>query len=356
MAIAECARVTAKLGRHQEAMDMLEPVLATLYDGYLISDPEMSKLDSQGRVVYVPDEASMERKERQILATAGSQDKCVTEPQAYNHGLLVARAAMAAELALQEILHGKWYVTWPMTEEWTPAVCMERLKWLITQNAQWLRKAFKKQPPTGSDDRDNYQGPDGQDWYQWDYRDLSNCDMLRGTSKDRLEDIAHAVYEVNFVAEARVWSEGLDLEPIFAHKDIHRLIVTFLNRVVHDYDAPSNERFACDVAGVIDGDKWGNADKQCGSKFRTPEKRAKHALGWLNLAHSVWHLRENENYQLLRCDVLRMASVVLPLTLPDSDEFDAFNFEQLDQAWAAEAIRAKYYFYNYRRQQIDAAC
>ena len=338
---------------------MLQPVLAAIYDGFLISDRERSKLDKKGRVVYVPEDASMERKKRQMNVTGGAQKKCVSEPQAYNHGLLVARAAIAADLALQEIVNGTSHfslqgnVTWPM-EEWSPSVCMKRLKWLITKNAKWLRAAFRKQPLTGSDDRDNYQGPDGQDWYQWNYRDLSNCGKLRGTSKDRLEDISHAAYEVTFVAETREWSEVLELEHVFAHKDVHRLIVTFLNRVVLEYNATSSNRFACDVAGVNDGDAWGNADKQCGGS-RTPKKRPKQALRWLSLVHSVRHLStENENYRLLRCDVQRMVSAVLPLMLPGSGEYDK-SFQYLDQAWAAEAIKTKYYFYNYR-QQINATC
>ena len=349
-AIASAARHAAgEYGEHAQAARMLKPVLQALYDGFYTHDIEMTKVDSKGRVVYVPEGASKDRKKRQMKVTP--DEPCIEAPQAYNHGLMIARASMAAYGALEAI---DWdQASWGMDAEWTKAECKDQMAKLIRQNARWLRKGLATPEPTGSDRRDKYPGSKGTEWYQWNYRDLSDCKELQGGYLDRPEDVAHATYEVKFITQYRHWEQqhgSGDDDSMFDKDDIRKLMVTFLNRIVYDYDAPGSERFACDVEGINDNSDWGHPWKQCGNTRRLAY-RAKIVPGWLALAHVVKDDIGKDD-KLLRCDALRVVRTILPLVVKGK-EFDAKNFKPMLPKWAPDAISAKYYYYNYESEFKD---
>ena len=345
MAIAHAARATAMRGDQKRAAEMLKPVLEALYDGFFTEDNAKSKLDFKWRVVYVPSRAPADRKERHRKSQY--EKSCLGSPQAYNHGLLVARAAIATLRAMWKIRWSR--VGWEM-DEWTMPQAKEKLGEFIRTNARWLRAGMKPYS-TGEDKRDNYPGKDGVTWFQWNYRDMSSCATYDGTYKDRPEDIAHATYETNFITELREYvKEGTpgslrsDMG-IFDLKDVRSLMVTFLNRIVHDYDGKGGDRFACDVTGLVENSNWGEAWKQCGNS-RDKEIRALFGPAWLPLAVNVkdeW--RKNSD---LKCDALTMVDTVLPMTIPDNKNFDGSNFDKINSKWGSYAIEAKYHFYNYK--------
>ena len=357
MAISHAARAAGRYGHHAAAADLLGPVLSTLYDSFLTNDTEKSKLDGKGRVVYVPKRASKGRKKRHLKAVGGgSPEVCMTQPEAYNHGLVAGRAAIAAVRALDAVDWGQ--VEFPL-QELTLDETKERLNYVIVRSAKYFRKAFSEPPVTGSDPRDNYPGPDGTAWWQWNYRDLTRCPEAHGTNKHRPEDIAHTKFDIDFIVDFRDWiQEQPDnvhvrrkYRNLFGPPEIHRLLVTFLNRIIHDYNAPAHERFACDVVGVYDGDDWGNSAKQCGNPSRAPETRPRHAVGFLPLAHTVKD-KLGKNSQL-SCDAFRTVYEILPHALP-GEKFDSFNFATVEQNHGAKLIEAKHHFYNFEKRLMDA--
>ena len=352
MAIAHAARATAMRGEQERAAKMLTPVLEALYDGFFTVESAKSKLDSKWRLVYVPARAPANRKARHRKSQY--EKSCLGSPQAYNHGLLVARAAMATLRAMWKI---RWSsVGWPM-DEWTMLEARGKLGQFTRMNARWLRDGMKAYS-TGEDKRDNYPGKDGVTWLQWNYRDMSSCDTYKGTYKDRPEDIAHATYEVNFITELRDYvKEGTpgavesDLN-IFALRDVRSLMVTFLNRIVHDYSGKGGDRFACDVTGLVENSNWGETWKQCG-RSRDKKVRALFGPAWLPLAvNAKAEWRKDSG---LECDALTMVDTVLPMTIPDNKNFDETNFHKISSKWAPYAIEAKYHFYNFKAL-LDKDC
>ena len=346
VAISLTARAIALRGNHERAARMVTPVLEALYDGFLTNDTAKSKLDRAGRVVYVPAPRILNkmRAARQIRAT--DHEGCLDNPQAYNHGLMAARAAMAAWRAIHVI---DWNVAeWTMVE-WNRIQAKNQLDEFVEKNAQYLKDGLQMQPTTGESKLDKYPGPKGTEWYQWKYRNYEKCPKAIGTFLDRPEDMAHATYETNFVVEVRQWAHDHQGEPdiIFDMNDAHRMMVTFLNRVVADYEAYGGERFACDVDGTTDkkSNGIGEAWKQCGGS-RRKEVRAAFAPSWLPLATAVrYDLDKNDQ---AHCDALRMTNTIMPLVMPGA-EFDEDNFDRLSVKFASEAIQAKYYWHYYEK-------
>ena len=357
MAIALAARRAAMRKDHDLALKLLTPVLENLYDGFMSFDVEKCKVNEESLVVLVPLDASKDRKKR--YRSIGGEKNCLGQPEAYNHGIQVARAAIAALRAIDEI-DWKNKVAWPMTE-WTKKECQLRLSEFIRQNARWMRSAFYEPSPTGSDPLDKYPGSvSGKAWFQWKYRDLSTCQHYQGGVSDRLQDIVHAKPEIHFVGEFRTWAAEQPLagqcdqddRDIFPKSVLHRMIVTFLNRIVYSYEAPSHERFACAISGIITNSTWGDAWKQC-KGARRAAVRAQAAAGWLALAY----LAKDDIHagdQALYCDVLRMVKAVLPLALPGNHDFDRRNFRGMNEKFSFELIAAKHYFYHYELALKDA--
>ena len=367
MCVAWAAKALAKhRGEHQRAAKVLMPVLGSLKDNFLTDDPAKSKLDNKGRVVYVPKDAPVDRKLRHMRVTQQDDQECLNSPQAYNHGLMAARAAMMAREAMSAIDWDK--AAWGMDDEWSITKAKRLIDTFILDSGRFLKHGMVDQPGTGTSKWDMYPGPSGSEWVIWNYRDYTKCDIGQGTYKDRPEDIAHATYETNFVNEFRRWAYNKfpEASETFSEKDVHKMIVTFLNRVVADYDAPGGKRFACDITGVNDDDDHGwnlidvHAWKQCGGSRKLPV-RAGFAPGWLVLATSIRPTitgdhdseasemsSESVDPKRAHCDVMRMVKTILPLVLP-GDEFDDANFHRMTSKWASESIEAKYYWHYFQK-------
>ena len=354
MAVAQAARAAALEGDHERAAAMVTRVIEALYDGFLTNDTSKTKLDSKYRVVYVPKDAPEDRKKRHEKVT--QQSYCLDLPQAYNHGLLVARAAMAAWRAVKEI---DWRQTPWTFQEMTRSNIMNSFTTLITRNAKWMREGMKEQPPAGSNKLDNYPGEFGASWVVWEYRDYTGCDLPGDLDyKYRAEDISHATHDIAFIVDYRQWasekySEGAAGLDIFAADDMHKIMVTFLNRVVYDYDEQGSKKFACDVLGIYDDSDWGEPWKQCKGS-RTLAERAHFAAAWLPLAFSVRDKvnSDDRRYKALRCDAFKMIDTVLPMILKESDEY-YHRFDVNDLRWGFPAIETKYFFYNYKARLTE---
>ena len=359
-AIALAARAAAVRGEHFLAKKLIMPTLGALYDGFLTSDLDRTKLDGEGRLVMVPAGASSDRKQR--YRDIGGEDQCLAAPGPYNQGVQVARAAIAILRALDAI---DWKTVGFAMKEWTLMECRWRINEFILQNAKWLRGAFMEGKPTGESGKiDKYPGPDGVPWFKWKYRDLSACEVYQDTAMDRFQDIVHAKHELDFIADYRkVAAEGLLTPPrcggadslhFFGKEVIHRLLVTFLNRIVFEYGAAARQRFACDVFGIHDSSDDPHEWKSCkGSRKKLVRPKA--AAGWLSLAVAAKdELDEEGTNPLMRCDALRMVDTVLPLALYGTDEFASRSFEGVDGTWAPDVIETKFHFYNYKKAMIGA--
>ena len=327
-AVCNAARAAAENGDEALAGKWVSQLMDYFYDNYLTDDIEKTKLDSDGWVVYVPKEASSGRAERHKKVT--EQKYCLDVPQAYNHGILAARAGMALDRTIDAI-------DWKKVE-WNSG----RSKWGRLMAQRKLKQFIMKSGDLLLGDMDNTSGsyPGGKgDIYQWQYRDVSKCNEDRGTFKDRYEDIAHGPYEINFFSEWFEWGGRVSVT------EMHTFARTFLSMIVNDYGAKGGDRFSCDVAGTNDGTKRGSPywpEKNCGNS-RELWKRVTHAPLWLSSAYS---LRDNMSDNGVKCDVYLMMKAVLPMMDNNSKDFDE-HFEEMDSHWGSHAIQAKYYFYNY---------
>ena len=339
MAVCHAARMDADNGHHRDAAEKVRVVLNAMYDGFLTQDKGKKKLDSDGWVVYVPRNSDRGRKIRHKAAT--KQKRCLGVPQAYNHGIMVARAAMACEKAMRAI---NWADAGWLMEEWTQEEAMRNLTKFIKTSAELLLDDFEEVELSSRGSRDRYPGAVPATFYRWRYRNLTNCPKERDSEKHRFEDISHGSYQTDFLSEFYQGGYGK-----VRASELRKLILTFLNRIVRDYNEEGGSRFACAVDGTHDSDKEGPPGwprKSC-INSRTLETRSAKAPQWLTLASVLRDAAESD--QSLRCDVLLMVKTVLDLVLPGVS-FDSANFAKLDPAWASHAIVAKYYYYNYEAQ------
>ena len=334
---------------------MLQPVLEGMYDNILSKDPRISKVDDKGRLVRVHPEAPAGNYQR--FVEVKEEKYCLDVPEQYNHGTTVAQAAMQIHMAIGEI---NWKDTWNMTSPKGDKISQSKytnLLWkYVRQNAHWMKSAFKLAPGgTGASEKDRYPGPAGTDSYIWKYRDLQKCKMYRGTLKDRPQDLSHGSIEMEFVNEFLQWSrtepsggKPKKLQGIFDEDDVHRLIVTFLNRNVRSYDGNVTDRFACDILGTVDEDQDVFAWKSCGGGDGSSKaKRPRYAAAWATLTHAAQYFIANGGSKALKCDVYRMVKTIFQVALDGMDDFYKEDFKGLSQSWTGQLIVAKYYFYNY---------
>ena len=186
----------------------------------------------------------------------------------YNHGTSPARAAMDVMEVIDLIQEGNGWdrkVSWPLSE-CSLEECRKKLRKYVKKNGIWMKSAFEQPPSTRTGQYpklDKYPGDDGTPWYTWRYQDVSNCPdgpvydpkgIRTAEFVDRPQDMQHGKEEMAFIHEYMEWATRTGTSDIFNMGDIRRLIVTFLNRVVYDYSAASNNNlFACDVEGNITG-------------------------------------------------------------------------------------------------------
>ena len=364
-AIAAAAKHAARRGEHQLAKDMLQAVLEGMYDNILSKDPQISKVDNKGRLVRVHPEAPKENFERFLEVGSAEEKYCLDVPEQYNHGMAAAQAAMQIHMAIGEInWQGTWNVISPKGDKISKS-SYTRLLWnYVRRNALWMKSAFMFAPGgTGASEKDRYPGPSGTDSYIWKYRDVRECKIYRGTFKDRPQDISHGSIEMDFVNEFLQWSRTKpsggrpkNLQGIFCEDDVHRLIVTFLNRNVRSYDGNVTDRFACDILGTVDEDQDEFAWKSCGGgDGSNKEKRPRYAAAWATLTHAAqYFIANNGGSKALKCDVYRMVKTIFQVALDGMDDFYKEEFKGLSQTWTSELIVAKYFFYNYDHGMEEA--
>ena len=337
---------------------MLQPVLEGMYDNILSNDPKISKVDKKGRLVRVHPDAPKGNFER--FLELGEEKYCLDVPEQYNHATIVAQAAMQIHSAMDEINWQRggraWNIISPKGDKISRR-SYEKLLWkYVRRNARWMKSAFKLAPGgTGANAKDRYPGSPGTDSYIWKFRDLRKCKIYRGTFKDRPQDNSHGSNEMDFIYEFLQWSrtspsggKSKKLQGIFDEDDVHRLIVTFLNRNVRSYDGNVTDRFACDILGTVDEDLDVFAWKSCGGgDGSNKEKRPRHAAAWATLTYAAQYFIANGGSKALKCDVYRMVKTIFQVALEGMDDFYAENFRTISPNWSTELIVAKYYFYNY---------
>ena len=387
MAVSYAAIAQAESGEHAEAAANVEYVLAWLYDNFFSYDTGKNKLDDQGRLVWIPFGAPDDRRKRYLdlseVKQSGTETYCEHQPDAYNHSLELARAVIVTLKALKRIDWSK--VDWTMPE-WTLMEAELRLGEMVRQNARWFKDALLTQKTGDNKEFDSYDGPDGTEWYIWKYREfdvfgknLENCgEELFSHKKDgkyavklRPQDVSHAKHEVDFIVDYLKWidedppggcgDESMD-KSTFTMEDLHKLTVTFLNRIVRDPGASKlGERYACDVSGTNDhkvgpdipelGNVEPTIEKSCRDRGRHVDERPTAAIGWISLATAAAKLGDVQKGADKRhlCDILQLLEYAFSVVDPDSKNFE--NTKDLGDGfgvnWGAEALFIKYYFYNY---------
>lgn len=198
---------------------------------------------------------------------------------------------------------------------------------------------------TGDEPRkDHYRGPNGTEFYIWKYKRMSvaKCPSFENDDSNRVEDINHASMEVRFVSIARaVGKDYFGVSEYFgiSQKDIHRFLISVLNRFIIDSEVNIEDRFACDLNGVTDPNS-----KSC-MAGRAYFSRISRAPGLLALANAA---RDNPN---ARCDALTLVNSILPIFLEGNKDFHGrFKFNDIPNSHTS--LETKYNFYNYRNAII----
>ena len=243
IAIANAAREAALRGHHAIAEQMVEPVFEALYDGFLTDDPGMKKLDKDGLVVYVPDGRSgREEAPAQDRHPAGllprvapgiqprpprrkGRHRCPagllrhrldsSRRQVGSQRNLTGRRQRAAEelrapeCLLVEVRNVEAAPDWLVHEGQVPRQRRIQLGQVAVPRLHRLRPSRVIQGSLGGH---------------------RSCPHTRSGSS----------------TTSREWAYEEDVEE-FKHFDAHdvqKIIRTFLNRVVYDYNAPGGARFA----------------------------------------------------------------------------------------------------------------
>ena len=341
-AIALAAEQAALRGEHGTAASLAHSVAAMLHDGFLTTDLSRTKVAAPGVVVYVPAAAPEGRRSR--YAAMHKTWSCLDQPQALNHGLLSAAAAIALLRACAAI---DWSLAdWHLEDaDGTPLdreTYLGDLEEYVAASTRYLLDSLNVRETDSTNATDAYPGPNGTKWYIWKYRDVSGClegNAARGGREDRWEDISHAYHELKFVANVRaLGGDYFGKKGHFGVTEQHlrRFIVTVLNRLIVDRTVSGGNRFACDVSGNT------TDEKSCGSS-REEKKRHYHAL-WLLVAAIA--ARDDPG---AKCDVLSLVDGVLPLFIDGHPDFSAHG----KKCGNLVALQAKYYFYWYEAGQAD---
>ena len=330
-AVACGAEQAALHGEHEKAASLALAVAAALHDGFLTTDLERTKVDSNGAVVYVSRGASSGRFRRS--KEVQSKGTCLDHPQALNHGLLAAEGAIALLRACNAIDwdEAEWRLVDAKGSALTKESSLSDAEAFVVGSVGVLLKAFTTRK-TGMSSKDRYNGPDGTEWYEWKYF-AHPCPSTIGTNTDRWEDIAHAGMDVGFVSLVRKFGRDYygDADHFLDSKHLRALQVTFLNRLVVDPSIAGGGRFACDVSGNAAGGK---------SCRGTRAKSARHYLFNRLLPVSV----ELKDDLAARCDALNVVGASMPLALPGHAQFVSLIFHFME---------AKYHFHNFEAALHD---
>ena len=352
--VALAAEQAALYGDKETAISLALTVAAALHDGFLTKDVKRTKVRDDYRVVYVPASAPNSRRKRFTHLYKHKKDwpifECPDQPQATNHGLASANAAIALLRAFGAIgwLNSSsdsksfWRLFDADGMKLELADYLRDLKKFVTASAHVfidLCTIHKRQKSKGNT------GSDGEEWYTWKYADMdsSECPSFRNDDSNRLEDIDHAQYEMKFASGVRAVGKdyfGGDANYFGIYdKDIHRLIVAVLERFITDQNAEVNDRFSCDLGGETDP-----YSKSC-SVRRVIPSRVIEASHLLDIAITARDSPE------AHCDVLTLVKSILPIFLENHEDFHGnhegiFRYKKNAQFLLAPLL-TKYYFYWY---------
>ena len=339
------------------AISLALTIAGAFHDGFLTKDLKRTKVSDDGKVVYVPEGAPSGRKKRfkKVYKKEIGQAtyECPEQPQALNHGLAASSAGVGLLRAFGAI---GWLkpdsgsrLLWQLFDADGSKIelydYVVDLKKFLSHSVDLLRESVKTKETASSDNDDNYTGPDGTEWYRWKYRKISQttCPAFKNDRSNRLEDIDHAKVVLKFAPIIR--SLGYDYFGGDSDKfgildeDIHRFIISVLNRFIIDLKVEVNDRFTCDLSGETDPNL-----KACAGQRAMPG-RVLRVSNLLTIANAA------RDYPTASCDVLLLIKAVLPIFLEDHRDFHGNTVGQFGyiESWRfmLPPLIAKYYFYWY---------
>jgi len=360
-AAALATEQAALRGDSDTAISLALTIAGAFHDGFLTKDLKRTKLSDKGVVVYVPECNELEdwcidRKERfkkvYIKEIGQATYECPEQPQALNHGLAAASAGIGLLRAFGAI---GWLtqdsgtkLLWQLVDADGSKIelkdYVDDLKNFLSKSVDLLLKSVNIRKTDEEDDDDNYTGPHETEWYRWKYRKMSEkiCSAFKNDRSNRPEDIDHAKVVLKFAPIIRALGYdyfGKDSDKFgILDKDIHRFIITVLNRFIVDSKVV-DERFTCDLSGEIDPDL-----KACAGQRAMPG-RVLRVSNLLTIANAA------RDYPTASCDVLRLIKAILPIFLEDHKDFhgDIVGRFGYIESWRfmLPPLIAKYYFYWY---------
>ena len=354
-ALALTAEQAALHGEMQIARSLALTVAGALYDGFLTKDLNRTKVRYDGKVVYVPQSAPSGRKERfrKIYEVKSKRAiyQCPEQSQAINHGLSAASAAVGLIRAFGAIgwlnPSNKAVSSWELLDADGNQIeqmnYVDPLKEFVSASAGVLIKMCKISKTGANPNKDNYSGPNGTEFYIWKYRKISKalCPSFDDDASNRYEDIDHAKVELRFTSIVRAVGNdyfGGDSNYFgISKKDVHRFLISVLNRFIINSEVKVNERFTCDLRGESDP-----LSKAC-SNARAFPGRISHVTDLLSIANAA---RDNPD---ARCDALALVNAVLPISLEGNKDFHGrFSFYEKSLFTSRFIpLMTKYNFYFY---------
>jgi len=350
-ALALTAEQAALHGEMQIARSLALTVAGALHDGFLTKDLNRTKVRYDGKVVYVPQSAPSGRKERfrKIYEVKSKRAvyQCPEQSQAINHGLSAASAAVGLIRAFGAIgwlnPSNKAVSSWELLDADGNQIehmnYVDALKEFVSASAGVLIKMCKISKTGAQPNKDNYAGPNGTEFYIWKYRKISEavCPSFDDDASNRYEDIIHAKVELRFTSIVRaVGNDYFDGDSNYfgiSNKDVHRFLISVLNRFIIDSEANVYDRFTCDLRGESDP-----LSKSC-SNARALPGRISHVGDLLSIANAA---RDNPD---ARCDALALVNTVLPIFLEGNTDF--YGIFDFDTPSHFIPLMTKYNFYFY---------
>ena len=170
------------------------------------------------------------------------------------------------------------------------------------------------------------------------------CSVWQNEWKNnRPEDIDHAKVTLRFATIIRaVGYDYFRKRPDrfgITSTDVHRFIISVLNRYITDLNAKVDDRFTCDLDGETDPNS-----KSCNNARKMPGRVVK-VSSLLTIANAA------RDYPEASCDVLSLVKAILPVFLEGHEDFhgDTQGRFKYDSNWhfLIDPLMAKYNFYWY---------
>ena len=297
--VALAAEFAARAGDHAAAARYIAGAAEPMYDRYFKSR-DASLLDSNYRLVALPNEAKKDRRRRWMLKTC--EFDCFDLPDAHNHGIVAATAAFHLREAMQ--LVDRSHGIWPLSGQVSQDAFRAELKAMVQGSARMLTDDMVT-TSTGA--------------RAWKYRaNVQSCPSL-GAKKDRYDDISHSRHAMGFLAllhsrAPNAYGISEDL--------VERVLRTFLETMVHPQGDQffDGRRFACDLMGTTDVNALGQVlaesqlsetqAKSCRAS-RAVDDRVTFATQWSYLAAALSNPSQ-------RCNSVNVVATVFPMLLQGS--------------------------------------